>query len=394
MKFLTTFIAICAIFSPLTSALADRTTGIASEAILSLLYEETLTTPERSVWLNLLQTDSLYQPLDADLTALANSNTLNSPTISGTPTLSAPLSKANGGTGTATPALVAGTNVTITGSWPNQTINASGSGGGSGTPGGADTQVQFNAASAFAGLPSFTADTTTGAVSHNFSNTADVPTSGVLLNNTTASTSTVSQFSPAIQWTGSGWKTNSTAGSQVTDFRMYVKTSNGTTAPNAALTFSTRTNGGAWAEVGSIGSTGNMGITNNIFAGADGTIGWTGRSRITANSDTTLVFKTSTGTDAPITVGDATLSGNLKVGSGANGSNIARIKQGRAVLVGGTVTISDTTTTANSNIQVTSQVDGGTPGWLRISARTAATSFTITSSSNTDTSTVAYLITE
>jgi hypothetical protein len=37
---------------------------------------------------------------------------------------------ANGGTGTATPALVAGTNVTISGTWPNQTINASGGGGG------------------------------------------------------------------------------------------------------------------------------------------------------------------------------------------------------------------------------------------------------------------------
>lgn len=37
---------------------------------------------------------------------------------------------ANGGSGTATPALVAGTNVTITGSWPNQTINSTGSGGG------------------------------------------------------------------------------------------------------------------------------------------------------------------------------------------------------------------------------------------------------------------------
>lgn len=32
---------------------------------------------------------------------------------------------AQGGTGTATPALVQGTNVTITGSWPNQTINSS-----------------------------------------------------------------------------------------------------------------------------------------------------------------------------------------------------------------------------------------------------------------------------
>jgi hypothetical protein len=36
---------------------------------------------------------------------------------------------ANGGTGTSTPALVAGTNVTISGTWPNQTINSSGSGG-------------------------------------------------------------------------------------------------------------------------------------------------------------------------------------------------------------------------------------------------------------------------
>ena len=36
---------------------------------------------------------------------------------------------ANGGTGTVTPALVAGTNVSITGTWPNQTINSSNSGG-------------------------------------------------------------------------------------------------------------------------------------------------------------------------------------------------------------------------------------------------------------------------
>jgi len=36
---------------------------------------------------------------------------------------------ANGGTGTATPSLVAGTNITITGTWPNQTIDAAGGGG-------------------------------------------------------------------------------------------------------------------------------------------------------------------------------------------------------------------------------------------------------------------------
>jgi len=42
--------------------------------------------------------------------------------------LTTPLSVGQGGSGTATPSLVAGTNVTITGSWPNQTINATASG--------------------------------------------------------------------------------------------------------------------------------------------------------------------------------------------------------------------------------------------------------------------------
>lgn len=38
--------------------------------------------------------------------------------------LTTPLSVAQGGSGTATPALVAGTNITLSGTWPNQTINA------------------------------------------------------------------------------------------------------------------------------------------------------------------------------------------------------------------------------------------------------------------------------
>ena len=54
-------------------------------------------------------------------------------------TLTLPLSVANGGTGTASPSLIPGTNVTITGSWPNQTISSSGGGGG----GGASTTSQL-----------------------------------------------------------------------------------------------------------------------------------------------------------------------------------------------------------------------------------------------------------
>lgn len=45
------------------------------------------------------------------------------------------LAVVGGGTGTATPSLVAGTNVTVTGTWPNQTIAASGGGGGGSSAG-------------------------------------------------------------------------------------------------------------------------------------------------------------------------------------------------------------------------------------------------------------------
>ena len=47
-------------------------------------------------------------------------------TAAGTITLAGTLAVANGGTGTSTPAIVAGTNVTVSGTWPNQTINAAG----------------------------------------------------------------------------------------------------------------------------------------------------------------------------------------------------------------------------------------------------------------------------
>lgn len=70
------------------------------------------------------------------------------------------------------------------------------------------------------------------------------------------------------------------------------------------------------------------------------------------------------------------------------------IRSGTAVLVAGAVTVAETATTADSQILLTSQVDGGTPGWLRVSARTPATGFTITSSDAADTSTVAWLLVE
>jgi hypothetical protein len=77
-----------------------------------------------------------------------------------------------------------------------------------------------------------------------------------------------------------------------------------------------------------------------------------------------------------------------KIVEGANAA------MGTTVLVGGAKVVANTKVTANTRIFLTSQADGGTPGWLRISARTPGTSFTITSSSGADTSTVAYELIE
>ena len=84
--------------------------------------------------------------------------TLNQNTTGTAANVTGIVAVANGGSGTATPALVAGTNVTITGSWPNQTINSTGGGG---SPGGSTTQVQYNNAGAFGGITNATSDGTT-----------------------------------------------------------------------------------------------------------------------------------------------------------------------------------------------------------------------------------------
>lgn len=84
----------------------------------------------------------------------------------------------------------------------------------------------------------------------------------------------------------------------------------------------------------------------------------------------------------------AVAGAGLKVKEGTNAT------MGTATLVAGTVAVSTTAVTANSRVFLTAQNTGGTPGALRVSARTPGTSFTITSTSGTDTSAVAWWIVE
>lgn len=85
--------------------------------------------------------------------------------------------------------------------------------------------------------------------------------------------------------------------------------------------------------------------------------------------------------------------------SGAEGWANVNIKDGSnkrmgiATLVGGTIAVSNTSVTANTRIFTSRQTSGGTVGHLSVT-RSAGVSFTITSSSATDTSVVAWLLIE
>jgi hypothetical protein len=74
-------------------------------------------------------------------------------------------------------------------------------------------------------------------------------------------------------------------------------------------------------------------------------------------------------------------------------STAANMAMGTATLAAGTVTVANTSVTASSVIFLSRATTGGTTGQLSYTI-TAGTSFTINSSSNTETSTVNWLIAE
>jgi len=93
-----------------------------------------------------------------------------------------------------------------------------------------------------------------------------------------------------------------------------------------------------------------------------------------------LTYSSTTGIS--LTVAGTGLS--LKEGTNAS--------MGRAVLVGGTVTVNTTFVESSSEIFLTNRITGGTPGLLSVGTVTNGTSFVINSASGTDTSTISWLI--
>jgi len=164
------------------------------------------------------------------------------------------------------------------------------------------------------------------------------------------------------------------------------------------IVFSTGSAGivsGSGSEAGTdavwIDHLGNLGIGVTPTAG-NGLVqlasGTTAASGYACGTDTHW-FRDSAGSwSADSNIKVATVGKGLYVKEGTNAT------MGAGTLVTGAVVISTTKVTANSRIFLTSQVDGGTVGFLRVSTRTAATSFTINSSNVLDTSTVAWIIME
>ncbi|MHB8739380.1 MAG: hypothetical protein ACYC9D_12450 [Candidatus Dormibacteria bacterium] len=100
----------------------------------------------------------------------------------------------------------------------------------------------------------------------------------------------------------------------------------------------------------------------------------------------------------------ATLNSQILYVYGNIATNIAgagfQIKEGTnarmgvSTLVAGSVVVANTSVTANTRIFLTKQTSGTTTAPVEVSARTAGTSFTISTGSNTDTAVVAWLLIE
>lgn len=78
--------------------------------------------------------------------------------------------------------------------------------------------------------------------------------------NPTAAAVGAQQYSPAVRWTGQGWKTNATAASQTVEFAAQCRPVQGAAAPTGELHWLSQINGGGWTSRMMLDSAGKLSI--------------------------------------------------------------------------------------------------------------------------------------
>ena len=158
--------------------------------------------------------------------------------------------------------------------------------------------------------------------------TTQTASSGISLVNTTAAAAGAQQISPAVIWTGQGWKTNATAASQSIAFRSYVLPAQGAANPTGAWLLESSINGGAYVTRMSVGTSdaadlikiGDVAGGTNLVSVSNTGVTLNGSGGVSLNapniiftsngSDERLNFNTSAGTYG---IGDLSVADNGSV---------------------------------------------------------------------------------